>query len=94
MCLDEPPSPHKSLRSINLSWVRDDSINAILEVFSKTCKYLEVVNLSRSQFLTDSSVRNLAERCPNLRQINLSECRNVQETTIKFLVLSGISVLR
>lgn len=92
LSLDE--TVHRSLRSINLSWIRDESVNAVLEVFARACKYLEVVNLSRSQFLTDASVRKLAEQCPNLRQINLSECRKVQESTIKFLVLSGISVLR
>ena len=86
--------PHKSLRCVNLSWFRDDSVNSTLELLSKACMHLETVNLSRSQFLTDDAVRKLAGRCPSLRQVNLSGCRGVQEATIKFLVLSGISVLR
>ena len=74
----------RKIRELNLAWTYLNSIGASI-VSSNLSISVERLNLSGCRkYLTDENVYNIVTSCPNLRELDLSDCTGLTGEAVKY----------
>lgn len=79
--LSPSPSSCPNLQAILLGGAYKITDQALVQMVSRVATKLHVISLAGCDKISSVAVTAIAQSCPNLRVLNLSDCTNVRTTT-------------
>ncbi|XP_059472875.1 S-phase kinase-associated protein 2 [Neocloeon triangulifer] len=74
------------LYALNVAWTAMDqeTLNTLSVTLSQSIKYLNVAGCRKN--LSDDHVKKVIEKCPNLEELDLSDCTNLTSVTLECII--------